>query len=165
MRRVAGGLGGVVLVLFGWAAAVRADEETVPLDQLPKAVAEAVKKRFPKAELVEATKETEGGKTTEYEVTIKDGGKTIDVTLTPAGVITQLVKEITAKDLPKAVSAALAKRFPKATIKSYDQVISVRGGKETTDHYEIELETAGKKTFDVEISPNGKITSVEEQKE
>ena len=47
----------------------------MPLDKLPKAVVEAVKKRFPKAEMIGAAKETEDGKT-EYEVTIKDGGKT-----------------------------------------------------------------------------------------
>ena len=71
------------LVVLG----VRADEEKVPLDKVPKAVIDAVKKRFPKAKLVEAAKETEGGKT-EYEVTIKDGDTKIDVTLTPEGKIT-----------------------------------------------------------------------------
>ncbi|MDB5313337.1 MAG: hypothetical protein JWO38_7539 [Gemmataceae bacterium] len=158
-------VGGAVLVLLGMTPVVRADGEKVPLDQLPKAVTEALKKRFPKAELVEATKETEGAKTTEYDVTVKENGKTIDVTLTPEGLITQLVKEIAAKDLPKTVAAALAKKFPKATFKSYEQVVSVKDGKETTDHYEVELETAGNKTIEIEITPDGKITSMEEKKE
>ena len=42
---------------------VWADEEKIPLDKLPKAVVEAVKKRFPKAEMKEASKEIEDGKT------------------------------------------------------------------------------------------------------
>src|SRR5205085_11412445 len=46
----------------------RADEEEkVPLDKLPKAVTEAVKKKFPRAELVSAEKEKQDGKTV-YEV-------------------------------------------------------------------------------------------------
>jgi hypothetical protein len=47
----------------GLCAGVHADEEKVPLDKLPKAVVEAMKKRFPKAEIIEAAKEMEDGKT------------------------------------------------------------------------------------------------------
>ena len=43
-------------------ACLRAAEEPIALDKLPKPVLEAVKKRFPKAELVEAAKETDGDK-------------------------------------------------------------------------------------------------------
>ena len=39
---------------------VQAGEEKIPLDKLPEAVVEAVKKRFPKAELVAAAKKTRG---------------------------------------------------------------------------------------------------------
>src|SRR2546430_1152534 len=70
-----------LMSLVGFA---RADEEKVPLDKLPKEVKDTVKKRFPKADLVEASKETVDGKT-EYEVSIKDGGKKIDVTVAPDG--------------------------------------------------------------------------------
>ena len=156
---------GSVLCSLVLAVTVRGEEEPVAIADLPKAIADAVKKRFPKAELVEATREIEKGKTTEYEVTVRLNGKEIDITLTPDGAITDLVKEITAKDLPKAVAAALMKRFPKATYTSYHQIISVTKGRETTDHYEVELETAGKKVFEVEIAPDGKFISVEEVKE
>ena len=39
-----------------------ADEEKVPLDKLPKAVLDAVKAKFPKAQLLGAEKETVDGK-------------------------------------------------------------------------------------------------------
>ena len=48
------------------------------LDKLPKVVTDAVKKMFPKSEMLEATQEEEDGKI-EYEVTIKEKGKKIDV--------------------------------------------------------------------------------------
>jgi len=152
-----------VLVVVAVAFAVRADEEKVPLDKLPKPVLEAVKKRFPKAELVEAAKETADGKTV-YEVEIKDGGVKMDVTLTPEGVITMIEKEITAKDLPKAVAEALAAKYPKATYKTLEAVIKVKDGKEVLEYYEVLLETADKKTFEVEILPDGKIKMTEEKK-
>jgi uncharacterized membrane protein YkoI len=77
----------VAVGFIGALAGARADEEKIGLDKLPKAVLEAVKKRFPNAEMIEAAKETDAGKT-EYEVTIKDGGSKTDVILTPGGSIT-----------------------------------------------------------------------------
>jgi len=137
-------------------ADVRADEEKIPLDKLPKPVVEAVKKRFPKAEMIEAAKETADGKT-EYEVSIKDGGKKIDIMLAPDGTITVIEKEIAARDLPKAVQATLDKKYPKATYKKTEEVIKVKEGKETLDFYEVLLATADKKEVEVKVSADGKI--------
>src|SRR3954462_11452947 len=92
-------------------SAARAGEEKVALDKLPRAVAEAVKARFPGATLSGAGKETEGGKAV-YEVTIKDKGRNVDVTLTPDGKIVEIEKQIAAKDLPRAVSGALNAKYP-----------------------------------------------------
>src|SRR5262245_35129402 len=113
----------------------RADEEKVALDKLPKEVKESVKKRFPKADLVEASKETEDGKTT-YEVSIKDGGKKIDVTLATDGKLLMIEKEIASKDLPKAVKDVIEKKYAKSTIKLAEEVIKVTDGKEKLEYYE-----------------------------
>lgn len=157
----------VVAVLLlgagGWA-----DEENVPIDKLPKTVTDAVKKRFPKGELVEAAKETtkDGAKEkVEYEVTVKDGGAKIDVMLTPDGKITLIEKEIAAKDLPKAVTDALDAKYPKAAFKTVEEVIKVTDGKEDLDFYEVLLVTAEKKTFEVKLTAEGKITETEEKTE
>ena len=60
---------------------LRADEVKVPLDQVPAAIKEAVKKKFPDAELVSAEKDTDKGTTT-YEIVTKNKGQKIDVLLT-----------------------------------------------------------------------------------
>ena len=65
-------------------AAHRVPMEKVSLDKVPQAVRDAAKKRFPKAEMKEASKEVVDGKTT-YEITFKANRKNIDVTLTPEG--------------------------------------------------------------------------------
>src|SRR5262245_62560155 len=91
------------LALFALAGmSVRADddkEEKVALDKLPKPVLQAVKDRFPRGELIEASKETEKGKT-EYEVSLKLNGSNIDVMVSPEGKLTLIEKSIHAEDLP-----------------------------------------------------------------
>jgi hypothetical protein len=154
----------VAVCLFAFAAPVRADEEKVPLDKVPKAVLEAATKRFPKAEVVGASKEADKDKTV-YEVELKQGGKTIDVTLTPEGVITTIEQQIDAKDLPKAVAEALDKKYPKATHKIIEAVYAVKDGKEGLDFYEVLLVTAEKKEVEVQVLPDGKIKAEEKKPE
>ncbi len=151
------------VALFVLVAPTRADEEKVPLDKVPKAVLEAAKKRFPKAEVVGASKETEDGKTV-YEVEMKEDGKKIDVTLTPEGIITLIEKQIDVKDLPKAVAEAIDAKYPKATFKIIEEVTAVKDGKEVVDFYEAVLVTADKKEIEVQVATDGKIKKVEEKK-
>lgn len=153
----------VALCLVVFAAPLRADEEKVPLDKAPRAVLGAAKKRFPKAEVVGVSKETEDGKTV-YEVEMRQGGKTTDVTLTPEGKIVLIEQEIDAKDLPEAVSGALRMKYPKASYKIVEAVYKVAGGKEALDFYEVELTTAEKKVVEVQLFPDGKVKAVEEKK-
>ena len=147
----------VLLLPLSWQA-VRADEEKVPLDKLPKAVSAAVTKRFPKAKLVKASKEKEDGKPL-FEVSIEDGKTRIEVTLTPAGEIVEVEKEIAAKDLPKAVSTALEAKYPKATLKKVEEVTK---GKEVA--YEVLLVAKDKKMWEVKFDATGKVLNTEEKK-
>jgi hypothetical protein len=140
------------------AAMTHADEEKVELDKLPKAVVEAVKKKFPRAELNSASKEKEDGKTV-YEVNIKDGKTTIEVTLTDKGKIVSIEKEITVKDLPSVVAETLESKYPKATIKKVEEIIK----EDRTTAYELLLVNADKKTLEVSFSPEGKVISEEKK--
>lgn len=143
-------------------AHVRADEEKVPLDKLPKAVKEAVEKRFPKVEMKEAAKEKDGDKVV-YEVTLKKDGKNIDVTVTEAGAITLIEQEIEFKDLPKAVAKTFEDKYPKAKYEIVESVTKVADGKETLEYYEAKL-VAGDKTWEVEVLPDGKLKGATEVK-
>ena len=136
------------------------DEVKVPLDQLPKAVRETVKAKFPDAELKEAAKETEKGKTS-YEVSLVDKKAKIDVLLTPEGKITAIEKVIEVADLPKAVGAALKAKYPQGTVQSAEQLSD---GDDTITAYEVIVELADKKKLEVKLAPDGKIMN-EEKKE
>ena len=65
------------LELLALATVSLADEEKIPVKELPKAVLKAVKEKFPKAEIKGAAKEEEDGKTT-YEVMLKVKGRSVD---------------------------------------------------------------------------------------
>ena len=140
---------------------LKADEEKVPLDKLPKAVLDAVKARYPGAELTGAEKE-EGGKMV-YEVALKAKGQKIEVTLTPEGKIVEIERQIAAKDMPKAVTDALQAKYPKATYKVVEEVIKGNGKEEKVDYYEVLLVTAGKDKLEVSVAPEGKILKEEKK--
>lgn len=151
---------GVGLLAVG---GVRADEETVPLDKLPKAVKGAVEKRFPKVEMKSASKEKDGDKVV-YEVSLKKDGKNVDVTVTEAGAITLIEQQIDFKDLPKAVAKTFEEKYPKAKYEIVESVTKVADGKETLEYYEAKL-MAGDKTWEVEVLPDGKLKGATEVKE
>ena len=162
MRRFIGEFIAVVASLLVVLTTARADEEKVPLDKLPKVVVDAVKARFSDAKLLSAEKETEDGKTV-YEVVIQNKDQKIEVTLTPQGEITEIEKQIKAKDLPTKVAKALEDKYPKATYKVIEEVIKVEKKKEQAPYYEVLLVTADKKKLEVVLTADGKITKEEDK--
>jgi uncharacterized membrane protein YkoI len=151
---------GMLWGLLALVSGVRADEQKVELKDVPQAVLDAVKAKFPGAELKGAGKETEDGKTL-YEVTLKDKGQNVDATLTPEGLIKEIEREITPRDLPKPVAAALEAKYPKAAIKKAEVIVEIEAGKETKS-YEVVLTTEDKKSVEVKLSPEGKVLKTEE---
>jgi uncharacterized membrane protein YkoI len=141
-----------------------ADETPLALDKVPKPVLDAVKKRFPKAELVEAARETDGDKV-EYEVSIKAEGTTIDVMVSPDGKITLIEKTIPAEKLPAAVADTLKGKYPGLEYKKAEEMIKVTDGKEKLAYYEVLFLTKDKKTLEAEVSPEGKILKTEDKTE
>jgi uncharacterized membrane protein YkoI len=141
------------------AAQVRADEEDVAVADLPKAVVDAVKAKFPKAEIKEAEKEVEGGKTV-YEVELRLDNNEVDVSLKPDGTILEVEKTIAAEDLPKAVTAAVDAKYPKATLKKAEEITA----NEKTA-YEVKLKTKDDKMIEVKLDAKGNVLEVEEDED
>jgi hypothetical protein len=171
---------GLITLTFNAAAFAGEDEEEkVAIEKLPKAVVDAVKKMFPKAEITGATKEEEekdeddddddekGEKDSDekdddekdddekpeilYELTLKDNGQDIDVTVEESGEIEEIERSIDLKSLPSLVTEALAKKFPGSTLKSAEAVYEVEDGKEELECYEVKLETADKKEIEAAV--------------
>lgn len=164
MRTILGCLTVAAISAMAVVSQARAEETAVPLDKLPKAVTEAVKKMFPKAELIKATQEKEDGEI-EYEVTVKENGKKIDITVEADGDIEGLEKEIDLKALPKAVTDALKTKYPKAVHQSAEAVYEIEDGKEELEFYEVQLKTTDNQGIEVKIKADGKIVEDEDEDE
>jgi uncharacterized membrane protein YkoI len=145
----------VALAMAALATAARADEEKVPLDKLPAAILKAVKDKFPMAELKEASKETEDGKTL-YEVSLRHDGHNYDVTLRADATFAEIEKELAAADLPRPVAVAVKAKYPKATLGKAEEVT-----KGETKTYEVHLKD-GDKMREVVLDADGKILKEED---
>jgi hypothetical protein len=152
----------VLSIAFVLAVIARAQggEEKLSPDQLPKAVLDAAKAKFPDAKIIGASKEDENGKT-EYEVVMEKEGRHIDATFTAAGSIVSIEKTITAKELPKPVRQAVKKRYPKSSFKRIEEITK----EDKVAAYEALLTTAEKKTVEVVFDPAGKFVKEEVKKE
>jgi hypothetical protein len=155
---------GLVIV----AGSAFADEESIKVEDLPKAVRSAVKKKFPEGKLVSAAKEEEDGKTV-FEVVVEDDDEKMDVAVSAKGKLLEIEKTIDAGKLPSEVTAAIEKKFPKAKIKKAEKVVKFEDeeGDEDEDEeekfFEVVLSVEGKESFEVKVSPKGKIMKDEDE--
>ena len=151
------------LGLLAAVGAVRADEETIGLKDLPKAVRAAVKAKFPEGKLIKAAKEEDEGKTI-YEVVVEEDDAKIDVAVSAKGKILEVERTIEPKELPKAVAATLKSKYPKARIKKAERVVKYEDDEEEK-FFEVLLASKGKEDVEVKLSAKGKILDDKDDEE
>jgi uncharacterized membrane protein YkoI len=150
------------LVLLAAVARAEDKAEKVPLDKVPKAVMDAIKGRFPEAEISSVEKEKEDGKIV-YDIELKHKGRKYEMDILEDGTIVEIEKEVASKDVPEAVTKAVEARYPKCTIEEVMEVNKVKGKEETPDHYEVTIVTAEKKKMELVVSLDGKSVKTEEE--
>lgn len=126
------------------------------LDKIPKVVMDALKAKFPKAEIHKWTKEKEGDIVI-YDIEFKQEGRKFEADIREDGTIYNWEKEVADRDLPEAVKKVVETKYPKSTIKEIMEITAVNDGKDALEGYEIVLETADKKEVEVTVAPDGKI--------
>ena len=154
MGRVSAVLVATVFVLP--ASVARAGDEPKDLDKIPKAVMDALKAKFPRAKIDKWTKENEKGKVV-YDIEFKQDGRKAEADIEEDGTIQNFEQEFDAKDLPKAVTEAVEKKYPKAKMKEVMEITEIKDKKEVHGGFEIVLETADKKEVELTIAKDGKI--------
>jgi len=155
MRTVARRLSCVaVMCLLVLTTSARA--EKIELDQVPKAVLDAVKTKFPDAKLTESARESECGETF-YELSFTYKDHRYDVECTPEGGFRKIEKHLAAKELPKEVAKVLEEKYPRARLNEILEVTK----KDKIEYYEVALVTADKSEVEVQIDPKGKILKEE----
>src|SRR5262245_54327498 len=156
MRRSVILLCALAFLFFAGTSHVRAQEEVVPQDKIPKAVMTALLGKFPRAKIDKCTKAKEGEDVV-YDIEFKQDGRKCEADIKENGTYINYELAIDAKDLPKAVRDAIEKKYPKATLKEIMEEKEVHGKEERLSAYEVVLVTAEKKELEVRLSPEGKI--------
>lgn len=130
--------------------------DTLDLDKIPKQVMDALKARFPQAEIHQWTREEENDVVL-YDIEFKQQGRKFEADIKEDGTIHNWEREIAAGDLPEVVKAAVDNRYPESTIKEIMAITAVTAGTEALEGYEIILETADEKEIEVTVAPDGTI--------
>jgi len=110
-----------IVFLAAVSSSAWSDDAEIPFSQVPKAVLETVKRKFPDARLQSASRGVEDKKPF-YDVFIKVRDQNIWVTCDPAGTLLIIDREIAPQELPKLVSESLLKKYPKAIIRSVNEI-------------------------------------------
>lgn len=131
-------------------------EADLELDRIPKVVMDALKARFPEAEIQKWAREKEGDILV-YDIEFKQQDRKFEADIKEDGTIHNWEKEIAAEDLPEAVMKAVETKYPESTIQEIMEITAVTEGKEALEAYEVVLETADNKEVEVAVAPDGEI--------
>ncbi len=150
------GAAAIAALLLALPATHAQEQDKLELDKIPKTVMDALKAKFPQAEIRKCTKEKEGDIIV-YDIEFTQNEQKLEADIKEDGTIHNWEKQITAKQCPKAVKRAAKKAYPKSTFKEIMEITAVTDGKDALEGYEIVLETADKKVLELMLAPDGKI--------
>jgi Putative beta-lactamase-inhibitor-like, PepSY-like len=145
-----------LLFVFAGASTLYAQEKAITPDQIPKAVMAALLAKFPKATIDKCTKAREFF-TVVYDIEFNQEGRKFEADIKENGSYINYETAIEATALPKAVSDAIAKKYPNSVMKEIMEETEVKGKIEKLSAYEVVLQLADGREAEVRVSPAGKI--------
>ena len=128
----------------------------IRLDEIPLAVMDVLKARFPQPEIQKWTKEQEG-EIVVYDIEFEQEGLKYEADISETGAIQNWEKAIGITDLPEAVMKTVKAVYSESTIKEIMEITAVSEGQDVLEGYEIVLETADMKEVEVTVDPGGQI--------
>jgi uncharacterized membrane protein YkoI len=134
----------------------KGDRRNPQQDTIPKLVMDALKARFPAAEIDKWSKEKEDDFVI-YDFEFTQRGRKFEADIREDGTIHNWEQEVGANDLPEVVEDAVERRYPGSTPKTIMAITAVTDGEEALEGYEIVIETADGKEVEVTVAPDGKI--------
>jgi hypothetical protein len=144
----------LILSTVGSVQLVRAADEVIKVADVPKAVVDGIKVKFPDAELRTAKKKDVNGSPF-FGVGITSKKIDQDVLLTPKGKIVEIKKPVPAADLPAKVTETVYAQYPNSTLLKTERVTAYK--EERT--FKVSVTTADKQTKKLVIDADGKVVS------
>jgi uncharacterized membrane protein YkoI len=142
-----------------------AAEEKIKSEELPNAVTEALRVRFPDLKITSAAKETNSAGKTVYDVELKSKNRKFETDIKEDGTMLEVEKEVSPKHWMPALTSTVQAKYPSAKIKEVMEVCKVNGKEEIPDHFEITVETADKKSAELLTTLSGKAMKEEKDEE
>lgn len=133
-----------------------AGAEELKLADLPKAVRDTVKGRYPDGELKEARLEKEGDRDV-YEVELTNSGVAIEIAVFNDGTIDWVAVDLPVRNLPRKVSDSVRNKYPGSKVTHASSVYTVKEGKDHLEHYYVEVTTKSGKLRGLDVLPDGTI--------
>ena len=124
--------------------------------QPPAAVMQALRTRFPGAEIEKWSKETEKGVVL-YDIEFTQQGHKLEADIRADGSVSNWENEVQLQDVPDAVRQTINTRFPGATVRTILASNAVRDGKDELEGYEVVLATKDGKEVEITVAPDGKV--------
>jgi hypothetical protein len=152
MRGFVFALASAFLCATASAQQIPAKSEAIQLQDVPQAVASAVKAKFPDAQMQKAKKKVENGKTF-YGIGLTSKGTQRSLLLTEKGKILEQKTVIAASELPAKVAEAVYAAYPNSTTKKAQKVTEYKEEKS----FQVEVVTADKQIKKVVLGADGKI--------
>jgi hypothetical protein len=143
-----GWLRGFAVVVAGVVsgALVYCQDEPIEIDLLPHSVVDALKSKFPKAELGKALKKEFVGRTV-FQIGLTQKGKKFNATIAENGGILEVGKEIPAVELPDAVSRMILEKYPESRFTSVQEITEIKYSlkmiSKTGEKVELSVDPAG----------------------
>src|SRR5262249_19199599 len=95
------------------AIVVRAAEEKIKPEELPKSVSDTVRARFPDLKFTSITKETEADGQVVYDIELKHKDRKFETDIKADGTMVEVEKEVLKKDWLRAMTETIEAKYPK----------------------------------------------------
>jgi len=138
----------IIVLLAAREATAQGGSTEIPLPQVPKAVMATVMKWFPDAQPQSASRGVDGIRTF-FDVSIKSKQHNVWITCDPQGGLMVVDREIVLQELPRPVSDAIARKYPRAMIRSLNEITDAN-----QTHYDVAL-TFNNRQLIALFLPNG----------
>lgn len=156
-NRIGRGVAGILVCASVIGCVSHSGEKNLPPDQVPLAVMDSLRTKFPDLAVKKASTERENGQDV-IEVAFSARGGSYEAESTPQGKLIAIDRMVEVRDLPGAVTNAIHEKYPDAKITSAEEVTK----NDAVAYHEVNI-TSGSQRMELQVDPAGKIINEEKK--